>query len=368
MTCTMNFTIKKDIQETKIVQSVFDKNNGNDETYKKYISDTEEAKNLIMTDFLQSEFKTYDDVTKWFVENYKMYDTNLRNETDKGHTYYRAFLSLENDVVFVLRVTNHYATRDSIKRIYKNTGVPKPELIYHIIIDRIEITYSSPKKIVVDGEKVKKVQNIENFVMNVSMDDLRKNDKSVGKQNIVKTLSSLFDKGKISPNGNTVVATNEQVMSYEQFQWYKRINETIDALVGVTFTDEDGIVRNTADDLNDFLKKPWDERFHYVQIDDDKYVYDSPGSKVVLKGCEEMGEVRDTQWFVYENGTIASFRRCSDRGYFFAETNIQLHPYPLCKEPAYEQVWTQLQIVPEWVLKHFSILEFIGGVDIDDVV
>ena len=163
--------------------------------------------------------------------------------------------------------------------------------------------------------------------MNVSMDDLRKNDKSVGKQNIVKTLSSLFDKGKISPNGNTVVATNEQVMSYGQFQWYKRINETIDALVGVTFTDEDGIVRNTADDLNDFLEKPWEERF----------------------------------------GTIASFRRCSDRGYFFAETDIQLHPYPLCKEPAYEQVWTQLQIVPEWVLKHFSILEFIGGVDIDDV-
>lgn len=66
----MNFTIKEDIQEKKIVQSVFDKNNGDDETYKKYISDTEEAKNLIMTDFLQSKFKTYDDVTGWFVENY----------------------------------------------------------------------------------------------------------------------------------------------------------------------------------------------------------------------------------------------------------------------------------------------------------
>lgn len=175
-----------------------------------------------------------------------------------------------------------------------------------------------------------------------------------------------FSEFQSLPNSETVVATNEHVMPYEQFQ-RKRINETIDALVGVTFTDEDGTVQNTADGLDSFLKKPWEERFHYVQIDDDKYVYDSPGSKVVLKGCEEMGEVRDTQWFVHENGTIASFRRCSDRGYFFAETDIQLHPYPLCKEPAYEQVWTQLQIVPEWVLKHFSILEFIGGVDIDDV-
>lgn len=363
----MNFTIKKDIQETKIVQSVIDKNNGNDEKYKKYINDTEEAKNLIMTDFLQSKFKTYDDVTRWFVENYKMYDSNPLNEPDQEHTYYRAFLSLEKDVVFLLRVANHYATRDSVKGTYKNTNIPKPELIYHIIIDRIEITYSNPQKVIVDGKKVKRVQGIENFVLNVKMEDLCKNDKSVGKQEIVKTLSNLFDKGKISPDGETVVATNEQVMSYERFQWCNRINETLDALVGVTFTDENGTVRNTADDLDDFLEKPWKERFHYTKIDDNKYVYDSPGSKVVLKGCEEMGEVRDTQWFVHENGTIASFRRSFDRGYFFAETDIQLHPYPLCKEPAYEQVWTQLQIVPEWVLKHFSILEFIGGVDIDDV-
>lgn len=361
----MNFTIKEDIQEKKIVQSVFDKNNGDDETYKKYISDTEEAKNLIMTDFLQSKFKTYDDVTGWFVENYKMYDSNPLNEPDQEHTYYRAFLSLENDVVFVLRVTNHYATRDSVKKIYKKTDIPKPGLIYHIIIDRIEITYSSPQKRIVDGEKVKRVQGIENFVVNVKMDDLCKNDKSVGKQDIAKTLSSLFDKGKISPDGETIVATNEQVMSYERFQWCKRINETLDALVGVTFTDEDGTVQNTADDLGGFLEKPWEERFHYTQIDGNKYVYDSPGQKVVLKGCEEMGKVRDTQWFVHENGTIASFRRCSDRGYFFAETSVQLAPST--HVPAYEQVWTYLSIIPEWVLKHFCVLEFIGGVDIDDV-
>lgn len=363
----MNFTERDDLIEKPIIDSVKDKNNGGSETYNKYISDTEEAKNLINTDFMQTEFKSYNDVTQWFVNNYKMYDSNPQNKQDKEHSYYRAFLSLNNDILFVLCVTNHYATRDAIKGRYKNTDVPKPELIYHIIIDRIEITYSSPQKKIVDGSKINKVQGIENYVVNVKMEDLCKNDKSVGKQNIVKTLSNLFDKGKISPDGETVVATNEQVMSYERFQWCKQINETLDALVGVTFTDEDGTVRNTADSIDSFLKKPWEERFHYTKIDDNKYVYDSPNSKVVLKGCEEMGEVRDTQWFVHENGTIASFRRCSDRGYFFAETDIQLHPYPLCKESAYEQVWKKLQIVPEWVLKHFSVLEFIGGVDIDDV-
>lgn len=210
----MNFTERDDIIEKPIIDSIKDKNSGDSETYNKYISDTEEAKNLINTDFMQTEFKSYNDVTQWFVDNYKMYDSNPQNNQDKEHSYYRAFLSLSNDILFVLRVTNHYATRDAIKGRYKNTNVPKPELIYHIIIDRIEITYNSPQKKIVDGSKINRVQGIENFVLNVKMDDLRKNDKSVGKQNIVKTLSNLFDKGKISPDGETVVATNERVMSY----------------------------------------------------------------------------------------------------------------------------------------------------------
>ena len=76
-----------------------------------------------------------------------------------------------------------------------------------------------------------------------------------------------------------------------------------------------------------------------------------------------MGEARETQWFVHANGTIASFMRCPDRSYFFAKTGERL--VPAIRIPAYGQAWTQLHSVPEWVLKHFSVLEFVRGADID---
>ncbi len=225
----MNFTSKEDIKESKIIKSITDKENGSSEAYDKYKEDTNEAKSLIQTDFTQAEFETYDDVTEWFVKNYYMYDSNDKNKPDKEHSFYRAFLSLNNNVVFVLRVANHYATRDSLRRIYKGEDKLKPKFVYHIIIDRIDLTYANPNKVIVDGKKIRTVQNVRNYILKANTEDLKKKGESVGRNKIIKVLTSLFEDGRIKPDGKTVVATNERIMDSERFFLYQRINEELEA-------------------------------------------------------------------------------------------------------------------------------------------
>lgn len=185
---------------------------------------------------------------------------------------------------------------------------------------------------------------------------------------VTKQDSNLIDvlNKKVKKRGGTIVheSFSFHIPSFEEFS---QIYETKTALVGVTFYDENGVKRNTSDDLPEHFKKPWAEQFHYEDIDNGKYVWDGAQEKYLVKGLEQYGEMRETQWFVHEKGTIVPFRIPATHEYIFAETDTKLEPLFKSNDRVsqWKLTWHKLDVIPEWVLKHFSILEFVGGVDID---
>lgn len=187
---------------------------------------------------------------------------------------------------------------------------------------------------------------------------------------VTKTDSKLIDKlaKKVKRRGGTIVheSFSFHIPTFEEFA---QVYETKKALVGVSFCDENGVKRNTSDDLPEYFQKPWAERFHYEDIDDGKYVWDGAQQKYLVKGLEQYGEMRETQWFVHENGTIVPFRNPKTHDYIFAETDTKLEPLFKSDDRVsqWKLTWRKLDVIPEWVLKHFSILEFEGGADIDNL-
>lgn len=167
---------------------------------------------------------------------------------------------------------------------------------------------------------------------------------------------------------------NGHILSFDEFN---QLNETKQYLVSVSFgagskssvkREDVGNDDEESMSLWDLANRPWGEREHFVQIDDNKYVWDGAQQKYLVKGLEQYGEMRETQWFVHENGTIVSFRNPKTHEYIFAETKDKFTPLDRgdFEGRQWERDFTKLDVIPEWVLKHFSILEFANGVDIDD--
>lgn len=228
----MIFTSKKDIDTEPICTSIAQKAKGNSEDYDKYISDTKEAISLLQNDFINAHFGSYDDIVDWFHSKFNMYKSapsisggQSQQNTQMYASHYRSFLSLRNDVVFRLRVSNHYSTSDTMKR--KHKGMPyKPEYEYHILIDRIDIAYSSPKKKIVDGKNIAKVQGVGVYGLKVSSYEIG-NVKFFRRRKLVEPLVEILKTGDVPTENINVVKLSESVMDFERFAWCQSICEAL---------------------------------------------------------------------------------------------------------------------------------------------
>ena len=126
----MNFseTTPEDIYEW-----IDKKNNGDDTYYLKGKQDTQEAINLFQSLYGMT-FMAVD-----YLFNHLHNTLKLKVTTTESR--YRSFIALNNDKITTLRLSKHFATKNSIKKSKKRNG--KPDIEYHLIIDR---TQSEPRE------------------------------------------------------------------------------------------------------------------------------------------------------------------------------------------------------------------------------
>lgn len=103
--------------------------------------DTETAVNLLEKDFVKIDFRDADEIVNWFVSEFQMKGPQ-KQSSDKDPSYYRGFVAIENDNIINLRVSRHYGTKESLQRAYGG-GKHKPDIAYHIIVDKKTITYNN---------------------------------------------------------------------------------------------------------------------------------------------------------------------------------------------------------------------------------
>lgn len=253
----MKFSTINYIDAVPVCKSVAEKTNGNIANYNDYINDTKEAINLLENDFLTASFSTYDDIVKWFADNFEMYKSkgnisktsslqniqttqglqglqniqiqglqNIQGLQDKYHdSYYRAFLSLQNDVVFVLRITNHYASKDAMMKKYQGKQI-KPKFQYHVLIDRIDITYIKKNKKLVDGVTIPSVKGVDVYVLKSTTEDI-KNANPDKRKEIINPLLEILKTGAIPSKNNNIVKVDEGVLTFDRFMWYRSITEAV---------------------------------------------------------------------------------------------------------------------------------------------
>ena len=243
----MIFTSKEEIDTPPICKSIVQKSSGNNEKYENYISDTKEAISLLQNDFMSARFGNYDDIVGWFHSKFNMYkseendipfnlgdqvqgqqDLQTAQNTQMCASYYRSFLSLQNDVVFRLRVSNHYSPIDSMKRKDSEASY-KPEYEYHILIDRIDIEYSNPKKKIVDGKSIARVRDVDVYGLKVSSYEIG-NAKFFRRRKLVEPLVELLKTGDVPTENINVVKLSESVMDFERFVWCQSICEALNRI------------------------------------------------------------------------------------------------------------------------------------------
>lgn len=103
--------------------------------YNKYIQDTEEA-----IDKLNEDLRNRTDLTEgatfdWFLNNLKM--------AQKGQygSLYRAFLCLQTDEIFNLRIANHNSTIMGTKDSWRKYG--KPDIEYQLILEKVPLVHTN---------------------------------------------------------------------------------------------------------------------------------------------------------------------------------------------------------------------------------
>lgn len=101
-------------------------------TYGKYLEDTNESIDLM--EDLESLLKSSNNIStsmifEWLKSNLKM------RSSEQGNSIYKAFLCLQNDEIFNLRISNHYSNTNDTRTSWNYNGSPDSEI--HIIIEEI---------------------------------------------------------------------------------------------------------------------------------------------------------------------------------------------------------------------------------------
>ena len=122
----MNFS---DVIPVQIYTWIQERCDGNGENYDKCKEDTLEAID-VFSSLYGSTFRTPYQLFIYLYENLCM-----RNA--KNQSFYRAFIAIQNDDVITIRLSQHFATKGSVKTANKNFG--KPTVEYHLIIERTQI-------------------------------------------------------------------------------------------------------------------------------------------------------------------------------------------------------------------------------------
>lgn len=101
-------------------------------TYGKYLEDTNESIDLM--EDLESLLKSSNNIStsmifEWLKSNLKM------RSSEQGNSIYKAFLCLQSDEIFNLRISNHYSNTNATRTSWNYNGSPDSEI--HIIIEEI---------------------------------------------------------------------------------------------------------------------------------------------------------------------------------------------------------------------------------------
>ena len=83
--------------------------------------------------------------------------------------------------------------------------------------------------------------------------------------------------------------------------------------------------------------------------------------KVIIIGLEHIGYVREIRVFKGEWGTIRLLRKCSDKSYIYVK---EIQPKENNTKEQFQNYWTIINEIPEWVFKHSPYLKM--EEDIDD--
>lgn len=127
----MNFS---ETTPAQIYEWIKKRDNGDSTDYYKVKDDTQEA-----IDVLKSLYGCT------FVSPYKLFHylyNHLCMRVEKTQSFYRAFIVLKNDDIITLRLSQHFSTRNSVKKAIKDFG--KADVEYHLIIGRTQSV--NPKK------------------------------------------------------------------------------------------------------------------------------------------------------------------------------------------------------------------------------
>ncbi|MBR4197494.1 MAG: hypothetical protein IKQ94_01830 [Bacteroidales bacterium] len=118
------------------------KDRGFPQKYNDCKSDTDTAINLLQSSFKHTNFVGPDVFITWFINNFCTNPPVKSSCSDKS--YYRAFLTKQNDHIVVFRISQHFATKSGMNRHRDYTGVNKPDKMVHLIVDRIPNTKNKP--------------------------------------------------------------------------------------------------------------------------------------------------------------------------------------------------------------------------------
>ena len=118
------------------------KNNGDDSDYTNGKHDTKEAINVFQSLYgytFKNEYRLF----RYFFKHLCM------READ-SQSLYRAFIVLNNDEIITIRLSRHFATKNSANRAFNNYGKPKIE--YHLVISRYQQPVNANKDVYYDME------------------------------------------------------------------------------------------------------------------------------------------------------------------------------------------------------------------------
>lgn len=118
------------------------KNNGDDSDYTNGKHDTKEAINVFQSLYgytFKNEYRLF----RYLFKHLCM------READ-SQSLYRAFIVLNNDEIITIRLSRHFATKNSANRAFNNYGKPKIE--YHLVISRYQQPVNANKDVYYDME------------------------------------------------------------------------------------------------------------------------------------------------------------------------------------------------------------------------
>ena len=195
----------------EIYKWIDDKNKGNDTEYIKCKQDTQEAIDVFLS-LYGIQFRT---AYQLFIHLKK----HLCMTLNKSQSLYRAFIVLTNDEIITLRLSQHFAKRNSTEKAFGKHR--KPTLAYHLVIGRIEQDVNPKTDIYYD----KIFKGVEIKVREYDLNEFNGNRKAIVDE-IVYLLTNGTQPPKITDNKH-YMNMNKQVIRLTEGDLHKIVRESV---------------------------------------------------------------------------------------------------------------------------------------------